>query len=153
MTIGSGVTLPVNDGDEVLEPYSRRKPEEKAAVIVAALRAQQLGQPPAVAAAYAATVRSLVRMITAFNAGIAVMEEQVTACFGQARDAKMHQSQGTVTRWDPAQALFSNRHASRDTSELLVCVADMSVTLTGRGLKGLVEPTGLRSPMCLVSAT
>ena len=37
----------------------RRKPEEKAAVAVAVLRAPQLAQPPAVAAAYAATVRSV----------------------------------------------------------------------------------------------
>ena len=71
----------------------RRKPEEKAAAVVAVLRAPQLGQPPAVAAAYAATVRSLVRMITAFNAEIAEMEEQVTACFGQARDAEIYLSQ------------------------------------------------------------
>jgi transposase len=71
----------------------RRKPEEKAAAVVAVLRAPQLGQPPAVAAAYAATVRSLVRMITAFNAEIAEMEEQVTVCFGQARDAEICLSQ------------------------------------------------------------
>jgi hypothetical protein len=50
---------------------------------VAVLRTPRLGQPPAVATAYAATVRSLVRMITAFHAGIAEMEEQVTGCFGQ----------------------------------------------------------------------
>jgi transposase len=71
----------------------RRKPEEKAAAVVAALRAPQLGQPPAVAAAYAAMVRSLVRMIAAFNAEITAMEEQVTACFGQARDAEVYLSQ------------------------------------------------------------
>jgi len=57
------------------------------------LRAGQLGQPPAVAAAYAATVRSVVRMIIAFNAEITAMEEQVTACFGQARDAEIYLSQ------------------------------------------------------------
>jgi len=71
----------------------RRKPEEKAAAIIAVLRAGQLGQPPAVAAAYAATVRSLARIITAFNAEITAMEEQVTACFGQARDAEIYLSQ------------------------------------------------------------
>jgi hypothetical protein len=46
-----------------------------------------------VAAAYAVTVRSLVSMITAFNAEIAAMEEQVTACFGRARDAEIYLSQ------------------------------------------------------------
>ena len=71
----------------------RRKPQDKAAAVIAVLRAAQLGQPPAVAAAYAAAVRSLVKMITAFNAEIAAMEEQVTACFGQARDAEIYLSQ------------------------------------------------------------
>jgi transposase len=71
----------------------RRKPQERAAAIVAALRAEQLGQPPAVAAAYAATVRSLVRMITAFNEEITVMEDQVSECFGRARDAEVLLSQ------------------------------------------------------------
>jgi transposase len=76
-----------------LKRARRRKAEERAAVIAAALRAEQLGQPPAVTAAYAAMVRSLVRMITAFNAEIAAMDEQVTACFGRARDAEVYLSQ------------------------------------------------------------
>jgi transposase len=71
----------------------RRQAEDKAAAIEAALRTVQLTQPPAVAAAYAATVRSLASMIAAFNAEITVMEEQVTACFGQARDAEIYLSQ------------------------------------------------------------
>ncbi len=45
------------------------------------------------AVAYAATVRSLAGMITAFNAEITAMEEQVSSCFGQARDAEIYQSQ------------------------------------------------------------
>jgi hypothetical protein len=36
-----------------------------------------------VAAAYAATVRSVVLVITAFNAEIAAMEEHVTGCLGR----------------------------------------------------------------------
>ena len=52
-----------------------------------------LAQPPAVTAAYAATVRSLAAMTGAFNAEIAAMEEQVKECFGQARDAEICQSQ------------------------------------------------------------
>jgi transposase len=77
----------------------RRKPEDKATTITAVLRSEQLGQPPAVAAAYAAMVRSLVRMITAFNGEIAVMEQQVSECFGRARDAEICLSQpglGTI---------------------------------------------------------
>ena len=71
----------------------RRKAEEKAVAVVAVLRSPQLGQPPAVAAAYAAVVRSLVRMITAASEEAAVMEEQVSECFGRARDAEVLLSQ------------------------------------------------------------
>jgi transposase len=38
-------------------------------------------------------VRSLIRMITAFNDEVAVMEEQVSECFGRARDAEVLLSQ------------------------------------------------------------
>jgi len=76
-----------------LKRAQRRRAEERAAAIQAALRTVHLAQPPAVAAAYAATVRSLTSMITAFNAEIAVMEEQVKECFGQARDAEIYLSQ------------------------------------------------------------
>jgi len=57
------------------------------------LRTQQLTQPDAVAAAYAATVRSLVSVIATFNAEIIIMEQRVRACFGQARDAEIYLSQ------------------------------------------------------------
>jgi transposase len=67
--------------------------EAKADVIVAALRSEQLTQPPAVAGAYAATVRSLVALIEAFNGQIAAMDKEVAACFGQARDAEIYLSQ------------------------------------------------------------
>ena len=39
--------------------------------------------------------------------------------------------QGTVTRWDPAQGQFSDRRVPFDASELVFCITDMSVTLTG----------------------
>ena len=71
----------------------RRNVEGKAARIVGVLRSPQLGQPPAVAAAYAAIVRSLVRMITAASEETAVMEDQVSECFGRARDAEVLLSQ------------------------------------------------------------
>jgi transposase len=76
-----------------LKRARRRNLEDKATAIQAALRAEHLAQPPAVAAAYAATVRSLVSMITAFNAEIAAMEQQVQTCFGPARDAEIYLSQ------------------------------------------------------------
>jgi transposase len=67
--------------------------QDRAEAIVAALRTRQLTQPPAVAAAYAATVRSLTALIEAFNTQIAAMDKQVAACFGQARDAEIYLSQ------------------------------------------------------------
>jgi transposase len=76
-----------------LKRARRRQAADKAAAIQDALRTVHLAQPPAVAAAYAATVRSLVSMITAFNAQIAAMEEQVNTCFGPARDAEIYLSQ------------------------------------------------------------
>jgi transposase len=76
-----------------LKRAHRRQAEDKAAAIATALRTAHLAQPPAVAAAYAATVRSLTSMIAAFNAEITVMEDQVNACFGQARDAEIYLSQ------------------------------------------------------------
>jgi transposase len=76
-----------------LKRARRRQAADKAAAITAALRTVHLAQPPAVAAAYAATVRSLAAMITAFNTEIAAMEDQVKECFGQARDAEIYLSQ------------------------------------------------------------
>lgn len=76
-----------------LKRARRREVEAKTAAIVAALRTEQLSQPPAVAAAYAATVRSLVAVIVAFTGQIAALEEQVSSCFGQTRDAEIYLSQ------------------------------------------------------------
>jgi hypothetical protein len=41
-------------------------------------------------------------------------------------------TQGTVIRYDPGQGQFSDRHVPHYASELVFCVTDMSVTLTGR---------------------
>jgi transposase len=71
----------------------RRDVDAKAEAIVTALRSEQLTQPPAVAAAYAATVQSLSTIIATFNSQIAVLEKQVTACFGRTRDAEIYLSQ------------------------------------------------------------
>jgi transposase len=88
-----------------LKRARRRQVQDKAAAIQGALRTVHLAQPPAVAAAYAATVQSLVSMITAFNAQIAAMQEQVSACFGQARDAEIYLSQPGLGQVLAARAL------------------------------------------------
>ena len=89
----SAAALPRSQITATLKRARRHQVQDKAAAIQAALRTPHLAQPPTVAAAYATTVRSLVSMIAAFNAEIAVMEEQVSACFGQTRDAEIYLSQ------------------------------------------------------------
>lgn len=76
-----------------LKRAHRRNVEDKAATIQAVLRAEHLGQPPVVAAAYAATVRSLVSVITSLNAEISALQRQVAHHFGRARDADIYLSQ------------------------------------------------------------
>jgi transposase len=61
--------------------------------------------PPAVAAAYAATVRSLVAVIEAFNGQISAMDKTVAAYFGQAQDAEIYLSQPGLGQILAARAL------------------------------------------------
>jgi Transposase/Transposase IS116/IS110/IS902 family len=84
----------------VLKRAGRYKITERADAILAALRSPQLGQPPALTAAYAATVRSLVAVITALNEQVASLQGQVEAHFGQHPDAEIYLSQpglGAIT--------------------------------------------------------
>lgn len=78
---------------DALRRARRRNVADKTTATLTALRTEHLRQPPPVANAYTATVRSLVAVITTFNAEIATMEDQVTQCFGQARDAEIYLSQ------------------------------------------------------------
>jgi transposase/transposase IS116/IS110/IS902 family protein len=71
----------------------RRNIPDKATAVLAALRSEQLAQPPALAAAYAATVRSLVAVITALNGQVRLLEEQVREHFGRHPDAEVILSQ------------------------------------------------------------
>jgi transposase len=76
-----------------LKRARRRDIPGKATAILAALRSEQLGQPPAVTAAYAVTARSLIAVITTLNEQVKVLEEQVRAHFGRHPDAEIYQSQ------------------------------------------------------------
>jgi len=66
---------------------------DKTTAILAALRSPQLGQPPALTAAYAATVRSLTAVITTLNEQVKALEEQVGDHFGRHPDAEIYRSQ------------------------------------------------------------
>jgi len=61
----------------VLKRARRRNIADKATAILAALRSAQLGQPVAVTAAYAATVRSLIAVITVLNEQVKALQGQV----------------------------------------------------------------------------
>jgi transposase len=67
----------------------RRNLEHRAEEIVTALRTDQLELPATVSAAYSASVRSLVAVLTALSAQVAVLEEEVNRCFGQHPDAEI----------------------------------------------------------------
>ena len=76
-----------------LKRARRRDIPGKATAILAALRSPQLGQPPAVTAAYAATVRSLVAVITVLDEQVKTLQGQVEADFGRHPDAEIYLSQ------------------------------------------------------------
>src|SRR5271156_2386758 len=76
-----------------LKRARRRDIPGKVTAILAALRSAQLGQPPAVTAAYAATARSLIAVITVLNEQVKALESQVEADFGRHPDAEIYRSQ------------------------------------------------------------
>ena len=68
-----------------LKRARRRNISDKADSVLAALRSEQLAQPPALTAACAATVRALIAVITALNEQVRTLEEQVREHFGGTR--------------------------------------------------------------------
>jgi transposase len=76
-----------------LKRARRRGIPGKATAILAALRSEQLGQPAALTAAYAATVRSLIAVITVLNEQVSALQGQAEEHFGQHPDAEIYLSQ------------------------------------------------------------
>ncbi len=76
-----------------LKRARRRDIPAKATAILTVLRSAQLGQPEAVTAAYAVTVRSLIAVITTLNEQVKTLQGQVEADFGRHPDAEIYQSQ------------------------------------------------------------
>jgi transposase len=79
--------------DAALRRARRRDRAGKTAAIKAALRAEQLAQPPQVTAACAAVVRSLTAVITTLSEQIKILESQVAAYFSPHPDAEIIMSQ------------------------------------------------------------
>jgi transposase len=95
----SAARLTVGQIGAALERARRRNRDERARQIQAALRAEYLGQPQVVTAAYAATVGAQVAILTVLGQQITLMQEQVEAHFGQHPDAEIILSQpglGTI---------------------------------------------------------
>jgi hypothetical protein len=76
-----------------LKRARRRNITDKTDAVLAALRGQHLGQPAALTAAYAGTVRSLIALITTLNEQVKTLQGQVGEHFGQHPDAEIYQSQ------------------------------------------------------------
>ena len=76
-----------------LKRAGRRDITGRATVILTALRSEQLAQPPVLTAACAATVRSLIAVITTLNEQVKLLEEQVSEHFGRHPDAEIITSQ------------------------------------------------------------
>ena len=66
---------------------------DKTTAILTALRGEQLSQPPALTAAYAAAVRSLIAVITTLNEQVKTLQGQVEDHFGRHPDAEIYLSQ------------------------------------------------------------
>jgi Transposase/Transposase IS116/IS110/IS902 family len=76
-----------------LKRARRRNITDRATAILAALRGEQLGQPPALTAAYAATARALIAVIATLNEQVKVLQGQVEENFGRHPDAEIYRSQ------------------------------------------------------------
>jgi transposase len=76
-----------------LKRARRRNITDRTTAVLAALRGEQLGQPPALTAAYAATARSLIAVIVTLNEQVNGLQGQVEENFGQHPDAEIYRSQ------------------------------------------------------------
>jgi transposase len=89
----SAARLTIGQISAALKRARRRDVAVKAARIQAVLRADQLGRPPEVSAAYAASVRALVAVLSVLNEQVNTLQEQVEAHFGQHPAAEIVTSQ------------------------------------------------------------
>jgi transposase len=89
----AAAALSVDAISAALKKARRHNRAAKAQAIAAALRAEHLGQPPVVAAAYAVTVRAQTAILSVLNTQIAELEEQVEANFSKHPDAEVYLSQ------------------------------------------------------------
>jgi transposase len=85
----SAARLSINQIRGALTRARRRDVEAKAARIQGVLRAEHLGQPAVVAAAYAATTRAAVAVLATLREQVKTLQGQIEAHFGQHPDAEI----------------------------------------------------------------
>ncbi len=85
--------LSISQISAALKRARRRDIAGKAAAIQAVLRAEHLGQPAVVTAAYAVSVQALVALLSTLNEQVKALQGQVEAHFGQHPDAEIILSQ------------------------------------------------------------
>jgi transposase len=89
----SAARLSLNQIRAALKRARRRDVDTKATAIQAVLRAEHLGQPAVVTAAYAATTRAAVAVLTTLREQVKALQGQVDAHFGPHPDAEIILSQ------------------------------------------------------------
>ena len=114
----------------------RRDIPGKATAVLAALRSEQLPQPPALTAAYAATARSLIAVITTLNEQVKALQGQVEEYFGQHPDAEIIMSQPGMGAVLGARAFYDQqRAAGREHNDALRRLASRLVGILHGCLK------------------
>jgi transposase len=115
----SAARLSVGQISAALKRARRRDVATKAAAIQAVLRAEHLGQPAVVAAAYAVSVRALVALLVTLNEQVKALQGQVEAHFGRHPDAEIVLSQPGLGAILGARVLaeFGDDHARYATAK------------------------------------
>jgi transposase len=89
----SAARLTIAQISAALKKARRRDIPSKAAAIQAVLRAEHLGRPAVITAAYAATTRAAVAVLSTLHEQVKTLQAQVDAHFGQHPDAEIVLSQ------------------------------------------------------------
>ena len=111
-----------------LKRARRRGIAEKTDAILAALRGEHLGLPAPLTAAYAATARSLIAVITTLNEQVKILEEQVREHFAGTRTLR---STSPSPAWRPSSAPG--------------CSASSATTLAGMPTRNPARTTAARA--------
>jgi transposase len=124
-----------------LQRARRRDLDAKAAEIQAALRAEQLGQPAVVAAAYAATTRATIAILATLAEQITALQGEVEAHFGRHPDAEIVLSQPGIGTVLGARVLaeFGDDHARYTSAKARKNVAGTSPLTVRSGKKKTVR--------------